>query len=69
MSKDELVILRLRDLRTAEAAFAIAEVDTGDQRALTPQGSAMAMPSDSRAGWCRTGRPSFHLPIPRAPRA
>jgi hypothetical protein len=33
MSKDELLILTLRDLREAEAAYANAEVDTDDQRA------------------------------------
>jgi hypothetical protein len=33
MSKDELLILTLRDLRGAEAAYADAEVNTDEQRA------------------------------------
>jgi hypothetical protein len=33
MSKDELVVLTLRDLRRAEAAYANAEVNTDEQRA------------------------------------
>jgi hypothetical protein len=33
MSKDELLILTLRDLRGAEAAYANAEVNTDEQRA------------------------------------
>jgi hypothetical protein len=33
MSKDELVILTLGDLRRAETAYAKAEVDTDEQRA------------------------------------
>ena len=32
MSKDELVIMTLRDLRRAEAAYASAEVSTSEQR-------------------------------------
>lgn len=32
MSKDELLILTLKDLRKAEAAYASAEVNTSEQR-------------------------------------